>query len=220
MKKLALIFSLTLACYSALQAQSSFQTLFNSTDEEGQSGNMTEISGLIVNNNCCATTKYIQYVTSWEMPSDWFWSHCTPDMCLPTGDSLGFYYLMPADTGEVSFRFYVGNNPGSGEMVVRFADRDNLSDYQDIQFTVWAGLIDLEEVAWKVLVYPNPVENTIFLQGDTKDISCQLFDIMGKRIKGLAFNNKKIDVSKVKTGVYFLVLQKAEHRIVKRLLIQ
>lgn len=220
MKRIVFILFLTLAS-SSLSAQSIFQTLFSSTDEQGQLGSMTEITGLVINNDCCTVTKFIQYLTSCEMPSDWLWSHCTPDMCLPTGDSLGYYYLMPSDTGEVSFRFYVGNTPGSAEMNIRFADRDNLSDYQDVKFTVWAGASDLQEFNWQLLIYPNPANNFIHIEGDISDLTYDLYDIRGKKLlSSMTVERRRINVSSIQSGVYILALQKPEGRLIKRIIIK
>ncbi len=220
MKKTVLILFLALASNS-INAQSIFQTLFVSNNEQGQLGSMTEITGLVVNNDCCTVTKFIQYVTSCEMPSDWLWSHCTPDMCLPTGDSLGFYYLMPSDTGEVSFRFYIGNMPGSAEMNIRFADRDNLSDYQDVQFTVWAGVSDLQEPNWKLIIYPNPVNDVIYIDGDVSGLTYELLDLRGKHLLSSSMVEEgRINIAQIQSGVYFIVLQKSGGRLVKRIIIQ
>ena len=219
MKKTVFILFLSLVS-SSLSAQSIFQTLFTSTDEQGQLGSMTEITGLVINNDCCTVTKFIQHLTSCEMPSDWLWSHCTPDMCLPTGDSLGYYYLMPSDTGEVSFRFYVGNTPGSAEMNIRFADRDNLSDYQDVQFTVWAGVSDVQEYNWQLFIYPNPANHIIHIDGDVLGLTYELLDIRGKKVLGSStLEESRINVSSIQSGVYFLTLQKLEERLVKRIII-
>ena len=220
MKKTVLILFLALASNS-INAQSIFQTLFVSNNEQGQLGSMTEITGLVVNNDCCTVTKFIQYVTSCEMPSDWLWSHCTPDMCLPTGDSLGFYYLMPSDTGEVSFRFYIGNMPGSAEMNIRFADRANLSDYQDVQFTVWAGVSDLQEPNWKLIIYPNPVNDVIYIDGDVSGLTYELLDLRGKHLLSSSkVEEGRINIAQIQSGVYFIVLQKSGGRLVKRIIIQ
>ena len=220
MKRIVFIFFLALTS-SSLSAQSIFQTLFSSTSEQGQLGSMTEITGLVINNDCCTVNKFIQHVTSYEMPSDWLWSHCTPDMCLPTGDSLGYYYLMPSDTGQVSFRFYVGNTPGSAEMNIRFADRDNLSDYQDVQFTVWVSTSDMQESNWHLFVYPNPANNIIYFDGDISDLSYDLLDVRGKNVlSSSTLEERSINVSSIQSGIYFLVLQKQEERIVRRIIIQ
>ena len=220
MKKTVFILFLSLVS-SSLSAQSIFQTLFTSTDEQGQLGSMTEITGLVINNDCCTVTKFIQHLTSCEMPSDWLWSHCTPDMCLPTGDSLGYYYLMPSDTGEVSFRFYIGNTSGSAEMNIRFADRDNLSDYQDVQFTVWAGATDVQESNWQLSIFPNPANYIIYIDGDIVGLTYELLDIRGKKVLGSStLKESSINVSSIQSGVYFLTLQKLEERLVKRIIIQ
>jgi len=219
-KKTVFILFLSLVS-SSLSAQSIFQTLFNSTNEQGQLGSMTEITGLVINNDCCTVTKFIQHLTSCEMPSDWLWSHCTPDMCLPTGDSLGYYYLMPSDTGEVSFRFYIGNTSGSAEMNIRFADRDNLSDYQDVQFTVWAGATDVQESNWQLSIFPNPANYIIYIDGDIVGLTYELLDIRGKKVLGSStLKESSINVSSIQSGVYFLTLQKLEERLVKRIIIQ
>ena len=220
MKKIVFILFLVVAS-SSISAQSIFQTLFTSTDEQGELGSMTEITGLVINNDCCTVTKFIQHLTSCEMPSDWLWSHCTPDMCLPTGDSLGYYYLMPSDTGEVSFRFYVGSTSGAAEMNIRFADRDNLSDYQDVQFTVWVDVSDVEESNRQLLIYPNPANNVIYVDGDISGLTYELLDIRGKKVLGASsLKESRINISSIQSGMYFLTLQKPQGRLVKRIIIQ
>ena len=106
-------------------------------------------------------------------------------------------------------------------MNIRFADRDNLSDYQDVQFTVWAGTSDLQESNWQLFIYPNPVNNFIHIDGDISDLTCDLFDIRGKKLlSSLTVEGRRINVSTIQSGVYFLALQKPEGRIVRRIIIQ
>ena len=105
-------------------------------------------------------------------------------------------------------------------MTIRFADRDNMSDFQDIQLSVWVGVNDLEENAWRLLIYPNPSNDVIYIEGELKDVSYQILDITGKRINHSIIKNGSIDVSELHSGIYFLVLLKNQERIIKKIVIE
>ena len=106
-------------------------------------------------------------------------------------------------------------------MNIRFADRDNLSDYQDVQFTVWAGASDVQESNWQLIIYPNPANNFIQIDGDISDLTYDLFDIRGEKLfSSMTVEDRRINVSSIQSGVYFLALQKPQERLVKRIIIQ
>jgi len=214
-----LIILLLLFFFSDLSfSQSIFETIFPTTSQSGQNNTMTEITGSVVNLDCCTTTKFIQQVTYFDMPSDWLWSQCTPDFCLQTGDSLGHFYLGPADTGQVSLRFYIGNISGMGEVNIRFYDRDNLNDFQDVFFNVWYGTSNITKAS-NLLIFPNPVRKTIYIEGDIMGYKYQLKNILGTNIKSSLSLTNRIDFSDVPKGTYFLLLEKDNEKIVKQILV-
>ena len=202
-----------------VSGQSIFESIFINTSNQGQAGAMTEITGLIINNDCCTTTKFLQHVTSWTMPSDWAWSQCTPDICLPTGDSLGFFYLGPSDTGQVALRFYVGNTTGTGEINIRFSDRDNLSDFEDINFSVLSSGVNTPNEIANILIYPNPVQDRLNIIGNLKSAKIEITDLRGRKVLCSLLSQPSIDVSQLKPGVYNLMIEERQNKFFKRILV-
>lgn len=63
-----------------------------------------------------------------------------------------------------------------------------------------------------VEIYPNPVKDILFISStyNLKDFKGTVFDISGKQILSLNktdLNNKAIDVVKLKSGIYFIMLE-------------
>ena len=71
-------------------------------------------------------------------------------------------------------------------------------------------------------IYPNPVENVLSFDikdGNGMDSEYSIVDLLGNQVKELS-NSKKIDVTDLKSGVYFIKMQNAEtfsmHRFIKK----
>jgi hypothetical protein len=56
-------------------------------------------------------------------------------------------------------------------------------------------------------IYPNPVNNTLFVNGGDAEYSYEMFNGMGQKVaEGKATGNTQISVSSMAQGVYFLRL--------------
>ncbi|WP_255398720.1 T9SS type A sorting domain-containing protein [Flavobacterium sp. AJR] len=68
-----------------------------------------------------------------------------------------------------------------------------------------------------LIVYPSPVENTLFFTTDVTGINVSIVDSQtGAAISGQKIINNSLDVSSLKAGVYLIVLDKDGTKTVKR----
>lgn len=62
-----------------------------------------------------------------------------------------------------------------------------------------------ENVVAKISIYPNPVSDIIYLTGNSSEIeSLQIFSIQGKLVKKMNSISEEIDVSNLRSGMYFV----------------
>ena len=68
-----------------------------------------------------------------------------------------------------------------------------------------------------ITLYPNPVENTLYIQSNIYDIQVEVYTILGKSysLKKLV-NSNQIDVSELVSGLYFVKLKKGSQTTIKR----
>jgi len=83
--------------------------------------------------------------------------------------------------------------------------------------TFWYAQFSKEEVP--VFVYPNPVKDDLFFRliGNIADFKFTLYNLLGKKIiHQQAITRKKIPVSYLSSGIYFLRIDKGnQHKIIK-----
>jgi endonuclease I len=115
-----------------------------------------------------------------------------------------------------------------------YGNRNPFIDNPYLATIIWGGPV--AEDRWNLLstnsfdtsnivVYPNPVSETLWIQNNTSTQveSAVLYDISGRQIfyKGLpSSENISIDVSILKNGVYLLELVFSETRITKKIIIK
>ncbi|WP_312768482.1 T9SS type A sorting domain-containing protein [Epilithonimonas sp.] len=56
-------------------------------------------------------------------------------------------------------------------------------------------------------MFPNPVQDFVNIESDKNFISYEIIDENGKSILSKDFKGSKIDISNLKTGVYFIKLK-------------
>lgn len=78
-----------------------------------------------------------------------------------------------------------------------------------------------EVVSDTIKLHPNPVNNMLYLSGNTDEITqIDIYGINGRLINTLESNFSKIDLSQLDTAVYLLKIYTAEGTVVKRLIKQ
>ncbi|MCV9930170.1 beta-1,3-glucanase family protein [Flavobacterium sp. LS1R49] len=76
----------------------------------------------------------------------------------------------------------------------------------------------IEESA-TVIAYPNPVENTLYFTTDLTGTDVSIIDSQsGSAISSQKIKNNTLDVSRLKTGIYFVVFEKDGKKTVKRII--
>jgi len=64
------------------------------------------------------------------------------------------------------------------------------------------GLSESEEKN-NILIYPNPTTEYLYIQSDLKIKKIQISDLNGRIINNLDFQNNKIDLATLQTGILF-----------------
>ncbi|MFO8002211.1 MAG: fibronectin type III domain-containing protein, partial [Marinilabilia sp.] len=69
----------------------------------------------------------------------------------------------------------------------------------------------------EIMVYPNPVKNQLFLSAEKagSEIPAVLYDMSGRAVREGFVNGRPINMTGMKPGVYFLVINGETHKIVK-----
>ena len=88
----------------------------------------------------------------------------------------------------------------------------------DVFFNVWYGTSNITKAS-NLLIFPNPVRKTIYIEGDIMGYKYQLKNILGTNIKSSLSLTNRIDFSDVPNGTYFLILEKENEKIVKQILV-
>ena len=82
----------------------------------------------------------------------------------------------------------------------------------------------IEELHTSVLFYPNPVEDKLYIETQTltKTLTIEIYDIYGRRQKSIVNSQQSIviDLSELKSGIYFVKINTEKGNIVKRIIKQ
>ena len=91
--------------------------------------------------------------------------------------------------------------------------RDASPDIGAIEFII-NGISDNENA--ELSIYPNPINNILYIRNLAKDTSFTLYDMAGKRIKNSSTSNSTIDVSSLASGIYMLNIGQNTYKIIKK----
>lgn len=87
------------------------------------------------------------------------------------------------------------------------ANRDYVTLNMAFDPSLAAGETDLSE---KRSIYPNPTSGIIFLKGFENLKNILLYDSSGRKVLTPKIENNQIDISKLKSGTYFLEIEKSD----------
>jgi hypothetical protein len=73
-----------------------------------------------------------------------------------------------------------------------------------------------EEPVAELSIYPSPAENTLFVTTSVSGEKVSIVDQTGTTVSQQEINNNSIDVSSLRTGIYFVVFEKDGAKTVKR----
>ncbi|MES2573548.1 MAG: cadherin domain-containing protein [Bacteroidota bacterium] len=71
----------------------------------------------------------------------------------------------------------------------------------------------------RIIIYPNPANDTFEIQSEENIIEVQLFDMLGRQLKNLKIADNKVDISSVSIGNYLVVIKTDNNSISKQKLI-
>ena len=82
------------------------------------------------------------------------------------------------------------------------------------------GYAELDETSFNV--YPNPATSTIFVETSMNNAQVSIIDITGRCVKSveLTENVSAINISDINNGVYFIMIQNENNRVVEKLVVR
>lgn len=76
-----------------------------------------------------------------------------------------------------------------------------------------------DDYAEKITVYPNPTKDILTINSINENYELSLFDVSGRQIL-YEKNINKLDLKSIRSGVYFLIVNKDGHKITKKIIRQ
>ena len=127
-------------------------------------------------------------------------------------------YLTPAqicealETSATKLSDTKSNETGSG-CVNAILALDEIENYEDI-----TGINDNYNV--NVNIYPNPVDDRLYIETLTQALTIEIYDIYGRRqqLSANSYQPSVIDVSDLNRGIYFVKISTEEGDIIKRII--
>jgi hypothetical protein len=83
-----------------------------------------------------------------------------------------------------------------------------------------SGTTGIRELRSDISIYPNPADQYVNIEGVEGYQSVEMWELSGKLVQKLSPHNDRLDVSGLKNGIYLLVLDGSDGRLVRKLLIQ
>ena len=167
---------------------------------------------------------YITYTKNIEQ------SYITLKVCYYMGSFGG-----PAVVTHLSNDFYI-DIPDNGNFTLNVnlytsgfestCDYSNLEDTAVLNFTtpimgtVFLKTIDMEKEDQKINLFPNPTKDFLNINSNTKIDKIKIYDATGKIIFTFFDNSRKIDVSKLKNGVYFIEVLSDKKRYSEKFIVE
>ena len=140
---------------------------------------------------------YVEFTDlSENNPTEWEW---TFEGGIPETSTEQNPEIMYELEGEYNVSLTVTNEAGSNTIVKE-------------DFIIVENLVGLtENENDKLVIYPNPVSNSLFIQSGIEIEHVQIFDLLGKVVLSDSYDNnsKSIEISSLKEGIYFLNIRTA-----------
>lgn len=127
---------------------------------------------------------------------------------------------MTNTTGQIFTKTIANQTFGSTITVAcKFAFANGMAVTKDLTYTVGntcptTGISANENISIKL--YPNPANNTLFLDGLTQDVKITILDLNGKIVNDKLITNKQIDVSNLAKGIYTIRIDDKNGTSVKK----
>jgi hypothetical protein len=83
-----------------------------------------------------------------------------------------------------------------------------------------SGSTSIRNITRSMNIYPNPANHFVFFEGFEGYKTIGMYELSGKLIMNISGDQEQLDVSGLKNGIYLLVLEGSQGRVVRKLLIQ
>ena len=101
-----------------------------------------------------------------------------------------------------------------------FADRsqNNVSYFDQISFGGTAGLNN--NLFNAVYMFPNPAKDEVqFSKHSIEQLDIEIFDVLGKQLMAVKYVQRKVNISTLRTGVYFVQMTLGTKATTKKLVV-
>lgn len=121
--------------------------------------------------------------------------------------------------GYIAFRIKTLSSLSVGDSLKNLADI-----YFDYNFPIrtnetqskFAFPVSTKDIPTDIRIYPNPVQNVLYIDTNESWTKAEIFDISGRILRSISLYNQSVDVSGLESGTYFMRLKDGEKvRIVK-----
>lgn len=137
---------------------------------------------------------------------------CINDVTGADAGSLVMKYA--SEEKEFNRCLYVsGYNPYDATNITDAGTLNN--NVNQVKFVFGEGGIGVEELASSLGVYPNPVENTLFIDVEAEIETVSVYTLTGAMVRSEKYNNG-INVSDLSSGVYFIKVKTANDEFTTR----
>ncbi len=102
---------------------------------------------------------------------------------------------------------YMDAANGNDVVAVAMSGPDFVSVYRDDTLLTTTSIRTYGAIRSDLTVYPNPSQESISIRGINENAPYALFDLQGKRLDEGILDGRKLDVSRLVPGVYFLQLE-------------
>ncbi|HNX20897.1 MAG TPA: M6 family metalloprotease domain-containing protein [Bacteroidales bacterium] len=190
-----------------------------------------------------SSSNNLYFTTTQNVPSDYQVTTVTADISQLTINILvkapqhfqvslngtTWYSQLVVQKSNLPEELYVRFSP---TIIGQISDTIKISSYGAMSYLFVSGLsnVGVEDIRLDendVMVYPNPTQNEIFIELSEQfqnfpDWEIEIYDILTHKLQEDKIQNSKmnIDVSKLPSGVYFIILSNKNNRIVKKFVIQ
>lgn len=151
----------------------------------------------------------------------------SPDQITFLLDGVGFYTYNPAVKNVSTWPFFedqfillnVAMGGLAGNVNSGFTQSAMLIDYVKVYQLDPLSVEDAFSLDTTISVYPNPANDTVYITAKVALNSLALYDVYGNLILRKEKDMSSIDVSNLKSGVYFLEMYANNEKVVKKVIV-
>lgn len=107
-------------------------------------------------------------------------------------------FAIPNAAGTINI--YYARSEGSTGLGYHSQNRG----YETLNMAPTLGTSDFAEGSKKSMIYPNPAKEILYFKNPNLIEFIEVFDVTGKKLKSLKFENQRINISKLSSGIYYL----------------